>query len=82
MTTLELQVLRWKLVALLAAALLVGYIVGQFAPSAHAQLGATRFQIDTSNCTVGSTTSRGLVPAGVIVTAHDGSRWFHVRCRY
>lgn len=51
--TLEQQVRQWKLVTVLAVALLFGYVAGQLAPLALAQASAQRttpVQIDTSNC--------------------------------
>lgn len=65
----DAQVRRWKLVAFVSLALLIGYLVGQLAPRATAQ-ATTSVQLNTSNCRVGST-RRPLenVRDGRIVTA-------------
>lgn len=63
---------RWKLVALASLALLIGYVAGQLTPSASAQQGVTKVQLDTSNCTV-SYTRTLVLPTGAIPTAfHAG----------
>ena len=76
---------RWKLVALASMALLIGYIAGQLSPSANAQQGVTKVQLDTSNCRMRATQwYLHNVPDGAIVTAVVGSgsevSFVHVTC--
>jgi hypothetical protein len=46
---MEQQLARWKLTALLAIAVLIGYVAGQWAPAASAQ-GSVVVQPDTTRC--------------------------------
>ena len=68
------DVRRWKLVALASLALLIGYVAGQLSPSANAQQGVTKVQLDTSNCRMQSTRwGLGNLRDGDIVTAVVGA---------
>lgn len=64
------EVRRWKLVAILAITLLVGFLAGQFVRPAHAQTGVTKVQLDTSNCSNDYTLAYRQIPAdGALVLA-------------
>ena len=51
MKSRDLELSRWKVIALVTSTLLVGYLVGQSSGTLHAQTGGiTKVQLDTSNC--------------------------------
>jgi hypothetical protein len=66
------DVRRWKLVAFASLALLIGYVAGQLSPSATAQQGVTKVQLDTSNCRTESV-DPPMSPLPELLSVPDGS---------